>query len=62
MKSDEIKKVISHLQADLVWSDDFDQIRDSLAGLFDAIDDLPAEVQEQLQPSLGWLIEDIIGD
>ena len=51
-----------YLRADLVWSDDFDAVRDRLADLLEQISHLPKETQDKLQPALNNLIFDLMGD
>ena len=55
---------IAHLRADLVWSDDFDAVRDNLALLLEQIATfLPdSERRKNLEPALSWLIADLMGD
>lgn len=57
-----VSDAISHLQADLVWSDDFDSVRDSLAMLLEKILELPAYQVVKLEPALAWFLDDLLGD
>jgi hypothetical protein len=53
-------EAIQLLQADLVWSDDFDSIKDSLAMLLQTIgQNLNAKEINKLEPALGYLIADL---
>ena len=51
------------LRSDLVWSDDFDSVRDSLATLLETIQhtSTPAAI-EKLEPALSNFIADLMGD
>jgi hypothetical protein len=55
----ELNKAIDLLSADLVWSDDFDAIRDSLAMLLIKIRDADGETIRYLLPELTDLIADL---
>lgn len=55
----ELNKAIDLLSADLVWSDDFDAIRDSLAMLLIKIRDADGETIRYLLPELTDLVGDL---
>lgn len=55
----ELNKAIDLLSADLVWSDDFDAIRDSLAMLLIKIRDADGETIRYLLPELSDLVADL---
>ncbi len=55
----ELNKAIDLLSADLVWSDDFDAIRDSLAMLLIKIRDADGETIRYLLPELTDLVADL---
>jgi hypothetical protein len=58
----ELNKAIDLLSADLVWSDDFDAIRDSLAMLLIKIRDADGETIRYLLPELSDLVADLGDD
>ena len=58
----ELNKAIDLLSADLVWSDDFDAIRDSLAMLLIKIRDADGEIIRYLLPELSDLVADLGDD
>lgn len=57
-----VSDAIDHLKADLVWSDDFDSVRDSLAMLLEKVLELPAYQVAKLEPALAWFLDDLLGD
>jgi hypothetical protein len=59
IKPFELNKAIDLLSADLVWSDDFDAIRDSLAMLLIKIRDADGETIRYLLPELTDLVNDL---
>jgi hypothetical protein len=53
-------ETITFLKADLVWSDDFDAIRDSLANLLQAMSqNFTVKEIEKLEPALTQFIADL---
>lgn len=59
MKPFDLNHAIDLLSADLVWSDDFDAIRDSLAMLLIKIRDADGETLRYLHPELTDLVGDL---
>jgi hypothetical protein len=59
IKPFELNQAIDLLEADLVWSDDFDAIRDSLAMLLTKIRDADGDTIRYLLPELTDLVGDL---
>jgi hypothetical protein len=59
IKPFELNQAIDLLEADLVWSDDFDAIRDSLAMLLIKIRDADGDTIRYLLPELTDLVGDL---
>ena len=58
----DLSAAVDLLRSDLVWSDDFDSVRDSLADLLELIGMLPAVQVARLEPALYLLICDLLDD
>jgi hypothetical protein len=62
LKPFELQAAIDLLDADLVWSDDFDSIRDSLSNLLTAIKNASGETMRELAPEVSDLVGDLTDD
>jgi hypothetical protein len=58
----DLTAAVDLLRSDLVWSDDFDTLRDSLANLLELISMLPASQVHKLEPALYLLVADLLDD
>ena len=58
----DLTAAVDLLRSDLVWSDDFDSLRDSLANLLELISMLPASQVDKLEPALCLLVADLLDD
>ena len=58
----DLREAVNFLNADLVWSDDFEQIRQPVKDLLQQVIELPESDRDRLEPSLSNLVNGLLKD
>ncbi len=58
----DLREAVNFLNADLVWSNDFEQVRQPVKDLLQQVIELPEADRDRLEPSLSNLVNGLLKD